>query len=79
MYNLYAKKREKPQFEYITTFENKEQKYSEVDKLDPNTYQEAIVVSEEGCELYVEFEKPKVYRRMIKWQYLKYGLLEWFY
>lgn len=66
MYNLYAKKREKPNYEYITTFERKEQKYCEVDKLDPNLYQEAIVVSEGGCELYVEFEKPKVYMKVTK-------------
>ena len=63
MYNLYARKREKPEFEYITTFENKEQKYSEVDSLDESIYQEAIVVSENGCELYVEFNKPKVLRK----------------
>ena len=60
MYNLYAKKREKPSFEYITTFYNIEQKYSMVDSLDESIYQEAIVVSEEGCELYVEFQKPKI-------------------
>jgi hypothetical protein len=63
MYNLYARKREKPEFEYITTFENKEQKYSEVDSLDESIYQEAIVVSENGCELYVEFQKPKVLKK----------------
>lgn len=55
MYNLYARQREKPNFEYISTFENKEQKYSEIDKLDRNIYQEAIVVNEQGCELYMEF------------------------
>ena len=63
MYNLYAKKREKPQFEYITTFNNQQEKYSEINKLDHSIYQEAIVVSEQGCELYVEFEKPKVYKK----------------
>lgn len=63
MYNLYARKREKPNYEYITTFENKDQKYCEVDKLDESIYQEAIVVSEQGCELYVEFQKPKVYKK----------------
>lgn len=59
MYNLYAKKREKPEFEYITTFENKEQEYSIIDNLDRNIYQEAIIVNEQGCELYIEFPKPK--------------------
>jgi hypothetical protein len=66
MYNLYARKREKPNFEYITTFEKKEQKYSEVDKLDETIYQEAIVVSDQGCEMYVEFQKPKNLRKVIK-------------
>jgi len=59
MYNLYAKKREKPEFEYILTFNNLEQKFSIIDGLDENIYKEAIVISERGCELYVEFEKPK--------------------
>ena len=60
MYNLYAKKREKPTYEYITTFYREEEKYSKVGELDESIYQEAIVVSERGCELYVEFQKPKV-------------------
>lgn len=66
MYNLFAKKRVKPQFEYITTFENEDQKYSMVDSLDESIYQEAIVVSERGCELYVEFPRPltKTLRRI---------------
>lgn len=64
MYNLYARQREKPNFEYINTFENKEQKYSEIDKLDRNIYQEAIVVNEQGCELYMEFPtKQKILSR----------------
>lgn len=63
MYNLYARKREKPDFEYITSFENKNQEYSEIDKLDRGEYSEAIIVHENGCELYMEFKKPKVYKR----------------
>lgn len=63
MYNLYARKREKPDFEYITSFENKNQEYSEIDKLDRGEYSEAIIVHESGCELYMEFKKPKVYKR----------------
>ena len=65
MYNLYARPKEKPNFEYISTFENKEQKYSEIDKLDRNIYQEAIVVNEQGCELYMEFDKPFV-KKLVK-------------
>jgi hypothetical protein len=63
MYNLYAKKREKPNYEYITTFEDVKQKFYLVDELDRSIYQEAIVVSERGCELYVEFPETKVLRR----------------
>ena len=63
MYNLYARKREKTDFEYITSFENKNQEYSEIDKLDRGEYSEAIIVHENGCELYMEFQKPKVYKR----------------
>lgn len=65
MYNLWARKREKPDFEYITTFENIEQKYSMVDSLDESIYQEAIVISERGCELYVEFPKPMVLKKKV--------------
>ena len=65
MYNLYARKREKPNYELISSFEKKEQKYSEVDKLDESIYQEAIIVSEQGCELYIEFQKPKVLKKEV--------------
>ena len=57
MYVLWARKREKPEFEYITTFNNKEQKYYMVDLLDEDIYKEAIIVSEGGCELYIEFKQ----------------------
>jgi len=63
MYILWARKREQPNFEYISEFENKIQEYSEIDKLDRNIYQEAIIVHEQGCELYMEFDKPKVLRK----------------
>ena len=65
MYNLYAKKREKPTYEYITTFYREEEKYSKVGELDESIYQEAIVVSSEGCELYIEFQKPKVRKKVM--------------
>ena len=63
MYNLYARRREKADFEYITSFENKIQEYSEIDKLDRGEYSEAIIVHERGCELYMGFPKPKTYKR----------------
>ena len=67
MYNLYARKREQPNFEYINTFENVNQKYSMIDELDKEIYKEAIVVSENGCEMYVEFpEKEKTLKKVIR-------------
>ena len=66
MFNLWARKREKPDFEYITTFENECQKYYMVDTLDESVYKEAIIVSERGCELYVEFPKPMILKKEVK-------------
>jgi len=45
-------------FELIAEFNDKIQQYYLVDTLDESIYQEAIVISNGGCELYVEFEKP---------------------
>ena len=60
MYILWARKKDKPDFEFITGFNNKQQEYYLIDQL-REEYQEAIVVSEGGCELYIEFpDKRKV-------------------
>jgi hypothetical protein len=62
MYQLWARKRptenQESNFEFITEFDEKIQQYSLIDTLDESIYQEAIVISNGGCELYVEFEKP---------------------
>lgn len=62
MYQLWARKRptenQESNFELITEFDDKIQQYYLVDSLDESIYQEAIVISNGGCELYVEFEKP---------------------
>ena len=62
MYQLWARKRpvenQDSNFEFITEFDDKIQQYCLVDSLDESIYQEAIVISNGGCELYVEFEKP---------------------
>lgn len=57
MYILWARKRDKPEFEFITEFNSVNQKYYLVDMLDEDIYKEAIIVSEGGCELYVEFKQ----------------------
>lgn len=62
MYQLWARKRpmenQESNFELIAEFDDKIQQYCLVDSLDESIYQEAIVISNGGCELYVEFEKP---------------------
>lgn len=58
MYQLWGKKRDEANFQFITEFDDVNQKYSLVDSLDESIYSEAIVISAEGCQLYVEFEKP---------------------
>ena len=62
MYQLWARKRpvenQESNFELIAEFDDKIQQYCLVDTLDESIYQEAIVISNGGCELYVEFEKP---------------------
>ena len=50
-------------YEYIFSFDNEDYKYTAIDQLDRSIYQEAMIVSNESCVLYVEFEKPMVYRR----------------
>lgn len=55
MYVLWARKRDKPDFEFITEFNNKQQEYYLIDQLEG--YKEAIIVSEGGCELYIEFKQ----------------------
>jgi hypothetical protein len=50
-------------YEYIFSFDNEDYKYTAIDQLDRSIYQEAMIVSNEACVLYVEFEKPMVYRR----------------
>lgn len=63
MYVLWARPREGSDFEFITQFENVQQKYYLVSQLDEDYYKEAIIINEGGCELYVEFkhnEKVKI-------------------
>ncbi|MBR4262576.1 MAG: hypothetical protein IKQ35_04355 [Bacilli bacterium] len=61
MYELWARKRPVDgvgsQYELVSTFENEKSIYSEVDKLDRNIYQKAIVSDDNhSCILYREFE-----------------------
>ena len=66
MYEVWAKKRPVEgkgfPFEYITSFSNIEQRFSITDRLDRNIYQECLVVRNNVCVFYREFEKPYVYK-----------------
>lgn len=59
MYVLWARKRDGADFEYICAFDKVEEKYYRIGELDEDVYKEAIVVSEDGCELYVEFKEKQ--------------------
>jgi len=52
-------------YEFIFSFDNEEYKYTAIDKLDRSIYEEAMIIRDNACILYVEFEKPYVnrYRR----------------
>lgn len=67
MYQLWARKRPMEgvgfPYEYIFSFDNEDYKYTAIDTLDRNIYGEAMVLNNQECILYVEFEKPMVYRR----------------
>ena len=66
MYELWAKRRpiegKGYPYEFIFSFDNEEYKYTAIDKLDRSIYEEAMVVRDNACILYEEFEKPYVYR-----------------
>lgn len=68
MYELWARKRlidgRRFPYEFIFSFDNEDYKYTAIDQLDRSIYQEAMIVSNEACVLYVEFEKPLVLRRI---------------
>ena len=67
MYELWAKKRPVEgrgfPYEFICSFTDENYKFTAVDKLDRDTYQEALVVRDHGYVFYVEFEKPMVYKK----------------
>lgn len=49
-------------YEFIFDFYDESYKYSALDTLDKNIYQEAMVVRDNDCIMYVEFEKPYTYK-----------------
>lgn len=55
MYKLYAKERNKQDYDYIKSFEEENKIYSEVDNLDTSKYKEAIILQDGKYVYYKEF------------------------
>lgn len=51
-------------YEFIFNFNNESYKYTALDTLDRNIYQEAMVVKDNDCVMYVELQKPYVKRKV---------------
>ena len=68
MYSLWARKRAVngvgSPYEFIFNFYDESYKYSALDTLDKNVYQEAMVVRGNDCIMYVELEKPYMKRKV---------------
>ena len=64
MYFLWAKRRPVEgvgsPYEFIISFEREEEKYYFTDQLDRNIYQECMVVKDNRCIFYREFDLPYV-------------------
>lgn len=67
MFELWARKRPVDgvgyPYEFIFSFNDESYKYTALDILDRDIYQEAMVVRGNGCIMYVELEKPYIKRR----------------
>ena len=68
MYSLWARRRAVngvgSPYEFIFDFYDESYKYSALDTLDKNIYQEAMVVRGNDCIMYVELEKPYMKRKV---------------
>ena len=51
-------------YEFIFDFYDESYKYSALDTLDRNIYQEAMIVRGNDCIMYVELQKPYVKRKV---------------
>lgn len=72
MYQLWAKRRPVEgvgfPYEFIFSFNDEDYKYTAIDQLDRSVYQEAMVVLNNNCVAYVEFEKPMILGKGNKWK-----------
>ena len=67
MYSLWARKRlmngKGFPYEFIFDFEDESFKYTALGKIDKSVYQEAMIVKDNKCIMYVELEKPYIKRK----------------
>ena len=67
MFELWAKRRiidgVGSPYEFIFSFNDESYKYTALDMLDRDIYQEAMIVKGNDCIMYVELEKPYTKRR----------------
>ena len=67
MFELWARKRPVDgvgyTYEFIFSFNDESYKYTALDMLDRDIYQEAMVIRGNDCIMYVELEKPYIKRR----------------
>ena len=72
MFELWARKRPVDgrgfPYEFIFSFDDESYKYTAMDTLDKNIYQEASIIRSEdrSCIMYGEFEKPMILRKNLK-------------
>lgn len=64
-YELWARRRENKDYEFIQSFQDKNKSFSLIDSLDSSLYCEAIILltdwmKESKCVMYKEFTKGKV-------------------
>ena len=68
MFELWGRKRAVNEvgspYEFIFNFDDESYKYTALDTLDRNIYQEAMIVRENDCIMYVELQKPYVKRKV---------------
>ena len=50
-------------YEFIFEFNDTNYSYTAIDTLDKNIYQECMIIDNNECVMYVEFEKPYVKKR----------------
>lgn len=53
-------------YEFIFSFEDERYSYTAIDTLDKNIYQECMIIDNNECVMYVEFDKPLVKKIGVK-------------